>query len=135
MGRALSTSYDIHCLECGEWIPDWRDPAKKVWDGENTNFDDCRDGKELERCLTEWRAALETMGMAMKGMRDSYFLLGSGDSNNLQRLAGFFGHHAGHNLEVRDEYGRSWAQCLEDWARWEAERAAQNAALKKEMAP
>lgn len=121
----MSTSYDIHCLQCGRWIDDWRDPSKKVWSGENTGLDDCRSGSDLEALLVERRADFETIGMLLGDVSKLPYDLTRSISMPLVDVLGFFGKHAGHNLEVRDEYGRSWAECVAERARWESERATQ----------
>ena len=125
----MSTDYDIHCLDCGEWVKDWRDETKKVWCGENTGFNDFRDGEALHAMLAAPRPALESMGMAMAAMSWHF----TDEGSRLHRLLYFFGRHAGHSLEVRNEYGENWATCVANFARYEAERRA--AAIKKVTNP
>lgn len=105
----MSTSYDIHCLTCSKEIPDWRDATKTVLDCENTGFsNEIRDGAVLEKLLVNARPALETLGMLLK---EAWQFTITGCP--LEQLCEFFGRHAGHDLEVRDEYGRSWAEVME----------------------
>lgn len=106
----MSTSYDIHCLDCGEWVTDWRDETKKVWRGQDTGLDDFRDGEALESLLTAPRPALESLGMMLPALSWRF----SDQGGLLVRILEFFGRHAGHSLGVRNEYGDSWAKREQD---------------------
>lgn len=106
----MSTSYDFHCLDCRE--------ESRLEDGGC----EYRDGESLERLLTHGRGALETLGMLSK--EDWRLTL---QSSVVGVMMDFFGRHAGHSIEVRDEYGKNMRQREEDDAKWQAEKLARPA--------
>lgn len=94
----MSCSYDIHCLDCKSSVGlDWNHA-----------------GNELARALTLKQGFKDFLVLLDALSTDGCWRLADSADGAMQKVGRFFNDHDGHQIVVKDEYGKIFNACAKE---------------------